>query len=36
MLVMGITMLIAVVIVFANILADILYVFVDPRIRLSK
>lgn len=36
MLVMGITMLIAVVIVIANIVADILYVVVDPRIRLEQ
>ena len=36
MLIMGITMLIAVVIVIANIIADILYVIADPRIRLSQ
>ena len=36
MLIMGITMLIAVVIVVANIIADILYVIADPRIRLSQ
>ena len=36
MLIMGITMLIAVVIVIANIVADILYVIADPRIRLSQ
>ena len=36
MLVMGITMLIAVVIVMANIVADILYMLVDPRIKLEQ
>ena len=36
MLIMGITMLIAVVIVVANIIADILYAIADPRIRLSQ
>ena len=36
MSIMGITMLIAVVIVIANIIADILYVIADPRIRLSQ
>lgn len=35
-LIMGITMLVAVVIVFANLLADVLYVVADPRIRLDK
>lgn len=36
MLIMGITMMIAVVIVIANILADVLYAVVDPRIKVME
>lgn len=36
MLIMGITMMIAVVIVIANILADVLYAVVDPRIKVMQ
>lgn len=36
MLIMGITMLIALVIVLANLVADILYMIADPRIRMEQ
>lgn len=36
MLIMGITMLIAITIIVANLLADILYAFADPRIKLEN
>ena len=32
-LIMGITLLIAVIVIICNLLADILYMIVDPRIR---
>ena len=35
-LIMGITMMIAVIIVLANLLADVLYVAADPRIRIEQ
>jgi peptide/nickel transport system permease protein len=35
-LIMGIAMMLAVVILLANLLADILYALADPRIRLNR
>jgi len=34
-LIMGITMFLAVFVLLANLIADVLYAFADPRIRLS-
>jgi ABC-type dipeptide/oligopeptide/nickel transport system permease component len=34
-MILGTTVLFSVVIAFANLVVDILYVFIDPRVRLS-
>ena len=35
-MIMGITLMIAVIVVLCNLLADVLYLVVDPRIRYEK
>lgn len=35
-LIMGITMMLAILIVFSNLLADVLYAVIDPRIKINK